>query len=57
MFNDIVGHDLTPDKPRAEKVLNNAESVIGKKFFNRNEAKLWTGIRPVSPDGFLFFIY
>lgn len=30
--------------------------MVGQKNFNNDEAKIWIGLRPVSPDGFLINI-
>jgi len=48
---DIVGFDTSIDKKRIEIVMKNAESMVGKKIFKKDDARVWIGLRPVSPDG------
>lgn len=54
---DIVGFDTSIDKKRIEIVMKNAESMVGKNYFNKDESRVWIGLRPVSPDGILIHLY
>lgn len=30
--------------------MKNGESMVGKKIFDKDKTRVWTGLRPISPD-------
>lgn len=31
--------------------------MVGSKVFNKEKSRVWTGLRPVSPDGITLFFF
>jgi D-amino-acid dehydrogenase len=50
---EITGYDATPAMPRAEAIIANVSYTFPqiKRHFDINKARVWAGLRPVSPAG------
>ena len=50
---EITGYDATPSPTRADAILANASFTFPElpKHFDRSKARIWAGLRPVSPAG------
>jgi D-amino-acid dehydrogenase len=50
---EITGYDTTPAAERAEAIVSNASFTFPKmmQHLNLAEARIWAGLRPVSPTG------
>jgi D-amino-acid dehydrogenase len=45
---ELVGHDLKVDERRCEQLMSQYEALYGP--VSRSNARLWTGLRPMTPD-------
>ena len=45
---ELVGHDLKVDERRCEQLMRQYEALYGP--VSRSNARLWTGLRPMTPD-------
>jgi D-amino-acid dehydrogenase len=50
---EIAGYDATPATPRAEAIIANASFTFPElpRHLDRAKARIWAGLRPVSPAG------
>ena len=50
---EIAGYDTTPAMPRAEAIIANASFTFPDlpRYLDRSKARIWAGLRPVSPAG------
>jgi D-amino-acid dehydrogenase len=50
---EITGYDATPATPRAEAIIANASYTFPElpRHLDRAKARIWAGLRPVSPAG------
>ena len=50
---EITGYDATPATPRAEAIIANASFTFPElpRHLDRSKARIWAGLRPVSPAG------
>jgi D-amino-acid dehydrogenase len=50
---EITGYDATPAMPRAEAIIANASFTFPElsRHLDRSQARIWAGLRPVSPAG------
>jgi D-amino-acid dehydrogenase len=50
---EITGYDATPALPRAEAIIANASYTFPElpRHLDRSKARIWAGLRPVSPAG------
>lgn len=50
---EITGYDATPAMPRAEAIIANASYTFPElsRHLDRSKARIWAGLRPVSPAG------
>jgi D-amino-acid dehydrogenase len=50
---EITGYDTTPAMPRAEAIIANASYTFPElpRHLDRAKARIWAGLRPVSPAG------
>src|SRR5262245_58810158 len=50
---EITGYDTTPAPDRAEAIISNASFTFPemKQHLDRSKARIWAGLRPVSPAG------
>jgi len=50
---EITGYDATPALPRAEAIIANASSTFPElpQHLDLKSARIWAGLRPVSPSG------
>jgi D-amino-acid dehydrogenase len=50
---EITGYDVTPAMPRAEAIIANASYTFPElsRHLDRSKARIWAGLRPVSPAG------
>ena len=50
---EITGYDATPAPPRADAIIANASFTFPElsRHLDRSKARIWAGLRPVSPAG------
>ena len=50
---EITGYDTNPSPERAEAIISNASFTFPemKQHFHLSKARIWAGLRPVSPAG------
>jgi D-amino-acid dehydrogenase len=50
---EITGYDATPAMPRADAIIANASYTFPElsRHLDRSKARIWAGLRPVSPAG------